>query len=167
MKRAKEIATAYHEAGHAFIVWKLGVSLKKITIVPSKDFAGCCTHAKVVRGKYAAADDSDRTRIRMERLVLIALAGTAAQRLHNSRSYRHFHSQTDHDRAVDVALTICGSSESAEAYLRWLNIRVRDMLRFAPAWRAVRALAKELLKRKVLQGGDAARLIHDEWMKPA
>ena len=32
--------TAYHEAGHAVAFWKLGFKLRKVTIVPDRDYAG-------------------------------------------------------------------------------------------------------------------------------
>ena len=41
MKRTKKLeATAYHEAGHDIVGWRLGLRLKSATIVPGDDYDG-------------------------------------------------------------------------------------------------------------------------------
>jgi ATP-dependent Zn protease len=40
-KQGKE-ALAYHEAGHAVAYFELGAKIRKVTIRPTKDYAGCC-----------------------------------------------------------------------------------------------------------------------------
>src|ERR1700756_1909637 len=82
---AQLAATAFHEAGHAFMAWRQGVPVYKATIIPGDDTLGHVRHGKVLfKGdwKDLAIGDSDRTRMRAERLIMICLAGPEAQCLH-------------------------------------------------------------------------------------
>lgn len=156
---AARSATAYHEAGHAVMAWKLGIALKKVTIVPDEDSAGSCYHAKIVRGRYPECDDSPHTRIRMEKLAMVSLAGPVAQRLYSPRSIRHSHSSSDRKKARDVAFCVNDSAETATAFLKWLDLRVQQILR-SPVWTLVlQALAEELLRCETLSGREASELI--------
>ena len=62
-------ATAYHESGHPIMCWKLGVALKKVTIVPNADTSGACHHDKLVRGIFQEVVETAKptTPLRMRR----------------------------------------------------------------------------------------------------
>jgi hypothetical protein len=49
------------------------------------------------------SDTSDKKRLRVERDILVALAGMEAQRRFRSRSVRRYHAQQDYQNAVDRA----------------------------------------------------------------
>ena len=72
---AAKKATAYHESGHAIMCWKLGVALKKVTIVPNTDTSRSCHYDMLVRGRCPEMDSSASTQLKMEKLAMIALAG--------------------------------------------------------------------------------------------
>jgi hypothetical protein len=151
-------STAYHEAGHAVIAYHVAVKVQTVTIVPGSEYLGLCHHAKVIRGKYPEADYSDRTRLRMEKLGMIALGGPIAQRLYNPRSVRRYHASSDYRAVADVALQVSGGSTGqAEAWMRWLEIRTSDALRLR--WIVVEALAEELMERRTLAGRTLCDLI--------
>ena len=40
--KQNEEALAYHEAGHAVAYFELGRRIRKVTIVPPKNYSGCC-----------------------------------------------------------------------------------------------------------------------------
>jgi ATP-dependent Zn protease len=43
---AQLAATAFHEAGHAFMAWRQGVPVYKATIIPGDDTLGHVRHGK-------------------------------------------------------------------------------------------------------------------------
>ena len=149
---ATKNATAYHESGHAIMGWKLGVALKKVTIVPTADITGACHHDKLVRTRYPEMDESPSTRLKMEKLAMIALAGPIAQRIYAARSFRNYHASLDYREAVDISEIVNGSSEQAKAWLKWLEIRTRDDIK--GLWPIVKRLAQELLRAETLEAGE-------------
>ena len=40
--RKRDEIVAYHEAGHVAAHYHLGMPIRKVTIMPTKDFDGCC-----------------------------------------------------------------------------------------------------------------------------
>jgi hypothetical protein len=136
MKRTKKQlkATAYHEAGHAVFAWYKGIKIKKVTIIPEADSVGHVHHAKVIRGRSSELDNSPRHRQRMEIQIMISLAGPLAQRIWNPRTYRTYQCRSDHQTAVDVAMTYCGSGKQATAFLRYLHVCVDEFVRSPRYW---------------------------------
>jgi hypothetical protein len=165
-KRIAIEAVAYHEAGHAVLAWRRFVRLKGITIIPGKDFQGQCRHAKVLLGRSPEIEDSPRAQIRKQTNAMIALAGPIAQKLYKPRSFRHYHASSDNGIVADLALNHNGSSiKAAEAWIRWLDVCVRDIVR--GNWPLVTALATELVRRKTLRGDEVEGFLRAESLKIA
>ena len=141
-------ATAYHEAGHAFAAWVLGLPIKRISIRPDGDAKGFVQHRSPLAGIRLDIDNSDRARLKAEKAILICLAGPAAQRKFNPRSYRKHHAASDFDLAGDLALRLNSSGEAASAHLAWLQIRAADLV--SARWHVVSAVARLLLEREEL-----------------
>lgn len=141
-------ATAYHEAGHGVVAWRLGFKVRRVTIEPGKDHDGFVEHDSPLRGVRLDIDGSDRARLRAEKAIMICLAGILAQRRFAPRSVRQWHGEADRDLAADLALRINGSGEAATAFLRWLDLRTADVIE--SAWDSVESLAAALLERRTL-----------------
>jgi hypothetical protein len=157
LPNSRDVATAYHEAGHAVAAFCVGVRLKKITIIRSGDYSGLCEHAKIIHGKFPECDGSGQMRLAWERQVIVALAGPIAQKLYSPRSFRRYHASSDYRAALIAASFITGSENEASAWLKWLEIRATDLLEFR--WKSVKTLAKELLLLRTLDGESALRVI--------
>jgi ATP-dependent Zn protease len=157
LSNSRDVATAYHEAGHAVASFCVGARLKKITIIRAGDYSGLCEHAKIIHGKFPECDGSGRMRLAWERRVIVALAGPIAQKLHSPRSFRRYHASSDFPTALLVASHTTGSENEASAWLKWLEIRATDLLEFR--WESVKALAEELLQLRTLDGESALRVI--------
>jgi hypothetical protein len=138
--------TAYHEAGHAVMAYFLGVRLKKVSVIPDKDYLGIVLHEKVVRGRSPEIDTSLRNFDRMEKLARIALAGSIAQKIHAPRSRDG--ASSDRQTVANVAFMLNGSSEAASAWIKWLEISVTDAIK--ARWTFVDAVAGDLVKEKEL-----------------
>src|SRR6478752_7313930 len=66
-------ATAYHEAGHAVVALALGRPVHRVSVLPNRDRLGQCEFRK---GVFRPSEDW------VEREILIALAGMAAEAQH-------------------------------------------------------------------------------------
>jgi hypothetical protein len=150
MRDSARRATAFHEAGHVVAQWRNGLKLKTATIVPTVDASGSAESENPLRGIKLDIDGSDRARLRAEKWITVMLAGPTAQRLHNPRSWRHYHGASDRKVAVDLALNLNGSGEAASAYLNWLEIVTRQMI--AGSWPSVERVAGALLEHGTLAG---------------
>jgi hypothetical protein len=104
------------------------------------------------------SDDTPRARIKIENSIIMYLAGPIAERRFKSRSFRHWHADDDHRRAVDLALRLCGHRESATAYLKWLEIRTKDLIDLR--WQSVGRLAAGLLEKSTLKSDEILALIY-------
>jgi hypothetical protein len=155
-KESQRRATAYHEAGHLAAAWRLGIKIRRATIIPTTDCTGEVEHDNPLRGIHLDVDGSDRARLRAEKLIILALAGPEAQRRFNPRSWRAYHGAADHQQAVDIALSLNASEEAAAAHLKWLEVRARDLI--VASWDVVEVIAAELLNQGVLSSAhvDAA-----------
>jgi hypothetical protein len=82
----------------------------KATIVPAEDCEGCVHHESPLRGIKLDVDGSDRAEIKANKMVLVCLAGPAAQRHYNPESLddsvRRWHGVSDFDTALDLALRL-------------------------------------------------------------
>jgi hypothetical protein len=159
VRRTSKIATAYHEAGHAVMCWHYGARIRKLTIVPGADFTGSCHHERIVCGRYPEADNSNRTRSRLEKLAAIALAGPIAQQIHAPRTFRNYHASSDYSNALNAALTANGSEDEAEAWVSWIEIRTTNQIQ--RLWPIVENTAKALLRCETLNEQQIQTAIHD------
>jgi ATP-dependent Zn protease len=159
-KTASLRATAYHEAGHAVMAWILGVKIRSATIAPEREagIAGSVSHEKVLIGKFPEAIDSDRQRIRAEKLIMVSLAGPIAQVLYNPRSFRRYHAGFDWDRALDLSTMCTESISTTERHIEYLEARTKDHLRNPEKWKLVKKLADELLATRTVDGVRIAEL---------
>ena len=107
----------FFEAGHVVVAWKHGLKVHRVTIVPTPGFRGHIWHANPLRGIHLDYDGSDRARLRAEVGIIVCLAGPEAQWRFSPRSWRLYHGATDHEMAVDLAISINGSNEASSAHL--------------------------------------------------
>src|SRR5262249_57171235 len=92
---------AYHEAGHAVVVYRLGIEVKFATILPEHHSAGHVTHGNLFCGGLG----SDRTTL--ERAIKICLAGPMAEALFYPR-YRRQRGSKDYVCAFGLARYLAG-----------------------------------------------------------
>jgi hypothetical protein len=160
-RKRQESAIAYHEAGHAVACHCMGVKVASATIVPKKDeYHGRVQHENMFRGVRPDIEVNDRARLQIERKIIISLAGAAAQRRHNKKSWRSYHSSSDFRAIANVVHYVCAFGADADAYIRWLEIRTDNLI--AAHWPEVQRIAKELLERKTVPGDEIAALILEQ-----
>lgn len=143
-------ATAFHEAGHAVACIHERVALSTVSITPKEGSDGRIIHRHLLSRCPIDSDTSTRNRLRMERMVRMALAGPAAQRRFSPRSIRHYHSADDYKKAVDLVQYFVGSDEELEAYIKLLEVQAESFLNKPGVWDQITALATALLKEGTL-----------------
>jgi ATP-dependent Zn protease len=155
-------ATAFHEAGHAVMANRLGLRLRKVTIIPSEGLAGYCQHFRGYRDKHMeTGNDPYRVRLRIEKHIMTALAGMVAQKFYSRRSFKPIHARSDMENAAQMAMSITGSTKESNAFMEWLYIRTTNELKDSVHWEAVKALAAELLLHGELTGKQATKVIRE------
>ena len=131
----RDPATAYHEAGHAVVALALGRPVHKVSILPSRDKLGWCEYKK---GVFRPSEDW------LEREVLIALAGMAAEARHTGTYARE-----EAGRDLKFARSLLE---------RRLLAKVEAMLGDDETWAAVEAVAAALLASGEISGRAANHL---------
>lgn len=155
-------SVAYHEAGHAVMAYEQRLRIREVSILPEATSAGHVDRIAAIIGERPDIGRvTDRVRMKVERDVLVALAGATAQRIRNPRSVRAWHGESDRAVAEGLLAHISPDFEELVAYLNLLDIRARVQLEHFLTWPAVEALAAALLERKVLTGTEARRVIRD------
>lgn len=154
MRRPSLAGTAYHEAGNAVMAHYFGVRLKRATIVPDNAHGntGAVHHEAYISGAdmESYSDWMGRARLRAERLILVSLAGAAAQRVHAPRSYRSHHDESDRRSAWNILERISTSARHARAWYAALSISADDMMRRPLMRLQVESVARALLEKKNL-----------------
>ncbi|RUW01101.1 MULTISPECIES: hypothetical protein [unclassified Mesorhizobium] len=148
-------ATAYHEAGHAVVAFLQFFKIEFATIKPAGEAAGMVK--SMARGKVDPDIATPAMRAKIEALIIVTLAGDIAQRKHQAKSVRRWHASADRQQAADLALSICGSGESATAYLAWLDIVTRNIVE--GRWSVIERVAAALLERETLTGDELRAVI--------
>lgn len=139
-------ATAYHESGHAVMYNHLGMSWKYITLDPNWQ-NGTLAHIKGANSPKAMDADSyvdDKTRLCIEKQIMIAYAGGIAEKLFTGRLNR-IGCQADYHSLVSLVSRISLSEQEQKAHLHWLKLRTKDLLELKHNWDRVESLAKALL----------------------
>ena len=88
-----------------------------------------------------------RQRDRVERLIIIALAGPYAEK-HFTDRWNHAGASWDRRFPGDVSFSVCGSKRESRAYDAWLTMPTRDLI--DSFWTGVEGVAKALLEHRTL-----------------
>lgn len=144
-------ATAYHEAGHAVAALALDRPVVKVSIRPDRDRLGICFFGKAV---IRPSEDW------LEREVLIALAGMAAEARHTG-AYDPAGAARDLRYARRLAVQRAGSERQAERLERRLLAKAEHLLDQSTHWPAVQRIAAELLRAVEISGRQARHLFEE------
>lgn len=155
---SKKTCTAYHEAGHAVAAYLVRRKFRYVTIRPFGEYVGHMRHHQQGDGFLVGGEERGWTRSSLERDVMVSLAGNVAVHLLTG-THDRIGAWADHHMAMDLAEHICSSRRQGEAFVRWLSIRIEDMLGSPANWHAVESLAEELMVRGKLGHAKALEVI--------
>ena len=145
---------AYHEAAHAVVSLLLRVPFRHISVMASEESRGRMVQGPILEIREERDNPSTRTRLWLERRIMVQLAGPAASRLLGWDEV----GESDWCEARAMARRVCSTEAEALAFERWLYERALNMLREPATWEAVRLVAEALPERGRL-GARAVRRI--------
>ncbi len=144
---AFDIATAYHEAGHAVVALAHDRPIHRVSVLPNQLHLGICEFRKgVQRGSVDF----------VEQEILISLAGMAAEARHTGR-YDRAAAGRDLRHARTMALRRA-TEKQLDRYERRMLSKVENLMNDDALWAAVESIAAELMKHGQISGRAAAHL---------
>jgi ATP-dependent Zn protease len=154
-------ATAYHEAGHVVIAIALGLTVKKVSIVPGQDYNGVCVQPNLVGYHLRDRRDAEDT---LKKIIISLYAAMPAQRLVDPDP-PEFHGAPDEEDANELCLRHAillrrgrrAFDEFRQAYLGRRRVDARRLVR--KHRKAIEEFAEILLLRQELGGEEAEQLI--------
>jgi hypothetical protein len=152
---------AVHEAGHAVASYYLGTPLRHVKITRDKS-GKTLGHTRqrwvYFQDKQGVFDDSPRGRDRVERHILVSLAGQIALRRYAPRSRWRTGSAGDTRQASELFGLICDQDKTAaKLYVALLWRRAEWLVE--TKWNDVIAVADALSERGTLKAADVAKVI--------
>lgn len=158
------LATAFHEAGHAVAGHALEIPFRYVTIAPTEGVS--LGHVQGFRmGKKLAEslgtyDVSPRQRDRVEREVMVFLAGSIAEARYTGRR-NQWGASADYRLAVDLAERIAPIGAELDAFLAWLHKRTENLFARPHLWAAVEGLSAALMERGRLSRDETRQIIYE------
>ena len=180
--------TAYHEAGHAAILWMFG-NAHEIVLIKMKGTAGRCAQVRrrlydlvkaILDGPRATPFDGLNpvaryvVRMHAQREMLYRLAGYATEGKLSPPDSMHWletaleegewewNEEEDLSKAVKLANAVCGDNGNAGRMLRRMASWTDEALSHPRLWGVVEALAEQLATVKGRMSGHKAYLIMKE-----
>jgi len=158
-------STAYHEAGHAAIAIHLGLGIRRVSIVPNLEYLGICQQTRQRSLGRLAYDGGDTLTKRVEKNMMVMLAGIEAQRKFSRRSLRKHDAQADHRNVLEFAFKLSGSMEEALALVHLLKIRTKQLVDLTFIWNGIKGLAKALMERREISGAETRAIFEASSME--
>lgn len=143
-----EVATAYHEAGHAVMALVLGRPVLQVSVRPNLQRLGQC---KLGKGTFQPSKDS------LETEILILLGGLAAEARHRER-YCWQGASRDLRSVRALAEMRAGTPARIERLERRMLDKAEHILNQPAVWLAVTRIADELLRSTTISGRAARHL---------
>ncbi len=130
----------------------------RVTIIPEGDSLGSCGSGSL--GHFRPDIDTDSaTHAKVDREVIICLAGGEAEKLITGRYPAAWSSARDLTIAIELAARVMGDVEGVNEYMRWMKYQTKALLRVPWHRAAIEALAAALLERKKLGARQVRRII--------
>lgn len=153
-------AAAYHEAGHAVMCHLLHLRIRSVSIGADELDGGETRHANPFRNAAALDDATGRGRLRLEKAVLLCLAGPRAQaRISPDAAHREDGGAFDRQTALALAMRFFRSRKTAQAYIAFAREWVDEIFAAPRIWAVVERLAKALIAERRLSGRAAEAII--------
>jgi len=160
-------AAAYHEAGHAVMCYLMHLRITSVSIGNDGLHNGEMTHENPFRGVDRARDDSFGARLRIEKIIMLCLAGPLAQQKSAPGALsRDYGGAMDEDTASSLAMQFFHSRKTARAYVYFARAWVRQKLDEPAIWAAVERLASVLMKQRKISGRQAEAIIRSRYLRP-
>ena len=162
---------AYHEAGHAFVAWYLGVKILRVSLDPPSIDTMPEAWDRLSHVELGGIDVDETRSIPGcpamwqlgERHVQFCLAGYVAERIYSPRRWRIYintsHYSSEDWETAGIVARLLHPNDTGQAR-KWLGEQERRTSRLLRTqWPCVQALAEWLHEEKDIDGHDVAWLI--------
>lgn len=144
----KEIATAYHEAGHAVMALALGRDVQRVSVQDNHLRLG---HCEIKKGSFRPVKDAVETQI------LILFGGLAAE-ARQMGSYDSGGASQDLRGVRSLTQNRAGGQRQIDRLERRLLDKAEYILDQPGVWLAAQRIAEELLRHTTISGRSARHL---------
>jgi ATP-dependent Zn protease len=162
MSSAKRVpkleATAYHEAGHAYLAVERRLPFHHVTIDPSDDYLGHLLRKAWPESFQPDIESTVRTTNRLDAYLFMVQAGRIAEYVRTGR-FNNVGARQDAENAVSLGLYLHHDPDVLSAYLQYVDVALKAMLRCPHHWMSVDAIAKALLKSTTLKAAEVRRIV--------
>jgi ATP-dependent Zn protease len=147
---------AVHEAGHAVLAVKLKTGMRRVSIISDVRSDGRVSGSTLLRGRNGKVSLVGTPQDRLEREIIVALAGYAAEKrgCHDAEVGA---AQNDLTHAHQLAWLIFDDDDERDDYVVELNQRAHALV--ATHWPAIETVAEALMERRELTRRDVVALI--------
>jgi hypothetical protein len=163
-----DLRLAYHEAGHCVAALVYGITVRYVTITPSKSAQGEARsgHASIRRPKTPPSAEQRKGEIygdlkSMHATLIRCLAGPVCESRFTRRPVDVVSMAGDFVAAVEIIRTCLGENATPAMLENSLNqvvLDTQEVFRNPKTWRAVQRIADELVVWRRLAGGEVRRL---------
>jgi ATP-dependent Zn protease len=161
MKRSNELeTTAYHEAGHAVLAWKIALGKPKIVSIEADDSSGLTSIEYYVEADSDSLSSSE-FRKQVEGRCIGLLAGVEAEVKFTGELVHPDNNKSDRDSILRKLELICSSTNEIQNCINFLEESTANLV--DEYWPIVTALAEALLERKTIEGKELIEIMeaHD------
>jgi hypothetical protein len=175
-------STAYHEAGHAVMAYLQDVEFEYVTVEPndtleghvrfnldanlSREYKVFCIYnpgcfSPAGYGNSLDVTVDPRIRFFAESQMLICAAGPAAELIYQKENVFKWKGSGLRDLIAfsSYAESVTVTEDECSAYCEWMQERVWALMHIPSHQKAIRALAKALIKRGTINYSDAEKII--------
>lgn len=157
MNNTREYFTAIHEAGHVIACIKLKLQFTSVTIKEDNDSLGSVKHCKSFSNYLNGLSiGNKRSENKARRDIVSLLSGPYAEQKARGRKNTRG-SSSDHDKAVDLAFRLVGSSTAFSIFMKELEAEAKDLV--SNNWDNIVLLANALLKNTTMKKNEVSILI--------
>lgn len=155
------VATAYHEAGHAFLSYVLGKGFQRVTVIPDQDYLGAVTNMcdydflanlMMATTNFIVPDSVIDNRVKNELMVLYA--GYLAEKEYGVDNKDG--ASSDLEMIREFIFNYCNDEDESTALITLCLETTTTILK--DNWFQIRVLANVLIEKKTMTFSDVDEL---------
>jgi len=150
---------AYHEAGHAYIMWRNQVPINKVSIISNENILGFVRKDGRYKYKFENSDGSLRMS-EFVKFVLIDISGVTCEALFSGK-FNFLGGSSDYNKLLEVLTSYISDEEERYAFMDWIFLSSINYMSIWQNWMFVDHFAKILLEKKKMNRNEVYEAFYD------